>query len=46
MAAASPLPSDFSDSYVELANQLADAAAKVTTKYFRYGAATRRGGSP
>ncbi|GLC34125.1 hypothetical protein PLESTF_000166800 [Pleodorina starrii] len=29
------LPSDFKDSYVDLAHQLADAAAQVTRKYFR-----------
>ncbi|KAG2490552.1 hypothetical protein HYH03_010946 [Edaphochlamys debaryana] len=29
------LPSDFKDSYVDLAHQLADAAAIVTRKYFR-----------
>ncbi len=29
------LPDDFSESYVELAHQLADAAATVTRKYFR-----------
>ncbi|GLI59265.1 hypothetical protein VaNZ11_001113 [Volvox africanus] len=29
------LPSDFKDSYVHLAHQLADAAAQITRKYFR-----------
>ena len=29
------LPSDFNESYVDLAHQLADAAATVTRKYFR-----------
>jgi hypothetical protein len=34
-AAAMALPPGFQDSYVQLANQLADAAGQVTTKYFR-----------
>lgn len=33
------LPADFSEGYVELAHRLAEAAAVITRKYFRYGLA-------
>lgn len=35
VSSASGLPADFKDSYVDLAHSLADAAARVTTQYFR-----------